>query len=125
MVSRGIYDHQGLWKIIFDACNANTFSYKQVLNFYRNDLNNFPLKIFQQNGSLAHSSRATQEEIQKLIGNNYITTLELWIKIDREIIHRWPPNSPDLSAVELIWSIIKEMLKLFPHKKYWIIIKSH
>ena len=25
-----------------------------------------------------------------------------------------PPNSPDLSAIELIWSIIKGMMKIFP-----------
>ena len=27
---------------------------------------------------------------------------------------KWPPNSPDLSAIELIWSIVKEMINLFP-----------
>ena len=27
-----------------------------------------------------------------------------------------PPNSPDLSAIEIIWSIIKQMLIFFPPK---------
>ena len=115
MVSGGICD-QGLGNIIFHAGNVNTFSYKQVLKFYRDDLNNFPLKTFQQDGAKAHSSKAAQEEIQKLFGNNYIPTWSSGPKIDGEIIPRWPPNSPDLSAIELIWSIIKEMLKLFPPK---------
>ena len=26
---------------------------------------------------------------------------------------KWPPNSPDLSPIELVWSIIKGMLNIF------------
>ena len=26
---------------------------------------------------------------------------------------KWPPNSPDLSPIELVWSIIKRMLNIF------------
>ena len=115
MISGGICE-EGLGNIIFHAGNVNTFSYKQVLNFYRNDMDNFPLKIFQQDGAKAHSSKASREEIKKLFGDNYIPTWTSGPKIDEEFIPRWPPNSPDLSAIELIWSIIKEMLKLFPPK---------
>ena len=29
---------------------------------------------------------------------------------------RWPPNSPDLSPIEIIWGIIKQMLAFYPPK---------
>jgi len=45
MVSGGIYD-KGLGKIIFHSGNANNFAYKQVLKFYRDDLNEFLNVIF-------------------------------------------------------------------------------
>ena len=115
MVSGGICE-QGLGNLVFHAGNVNIFSYKQVLKFYRDDMHNFPLKIFQQDGAKPHSSKAAQEEITKLFGENYIPTWNDGPKIDGEIIPRWPPNSPDLSAIVLIWSIIKEMLKIFPPK---------
>ena len=37
-------------------------------------------------------------------------------KFNEQFIPRWPPNSPDLSGIEIIWSIIKQMLILFPPK---------
>ena len=60
MISGGIWE-EGLWNIIFHAGNVNTFSGKQVLNFYRNDKDNFPWKIFRQDGTKAHSSKAFRE----------------------------------------------------------------
>ena len=64
----------------------------------------------------AHSSKASQKEIQELFGERYIPTWAFGPKIDGDIIPKWPPTSPDLSAIELIWSVIKEMLKIFPPK---------
>ena len=46
----------------------------------------------------------------------YISTWEEGPKIGVKTIPKWPPSSPDLSAIELIWSIIKGMLNLFPLK---------
>ena len=40
-------------------------------------------------------------------------------KLNDKIIPRWPPSSPDLSAIELVWSIIKTMLNLFPPKSIY------
>ena len=31
-----------------------------------------------------------------------------------EYIPKCPPNSPDLSTIELVWSIIKGMMHIFP-----------
>ena len=44
MVSGGIC-RKGLGKIIFHSGNVNSFSYKQVLEFYREDLNQYPTKF--------------------------------------------------------------------------------
>ena len=56
MVSGGICE-QGLGILVFHADNVNSFSYKQVLKFYHDDMSNFPSKIFQQDGPRAHSSK--------------------------------------------------------------------
>ena len=112
MVSGGICK-EGLGKLIFHSGNVNTFAYKQVLNFYREDLDKFTNKYFQQDGARAHSSQGSQMEIIKLFGERFIPTWENGPKINGQNIPRWPPNSPDLSPIELVWSIIKGMLNLF------------
>ena len=115
MVSGGICN-EGLGKIIFNSGNLNSFSYKQVLKFYREDLDMFPTKFFQQDGAKAHCSKLAKNIIQKLFKDRYIPNWENGPKFNQTFIPRWPPNSPDLSAIELIWSIIKQMLILFPPK---------
>ena len=115
MVSGGICD-EGLGKIIFHSGNVNSFAYKQVLEFYRDDLNEYPSKYFQQDGARCHSSKLSRNMIQFLFKDKYVPTWENGPKINGEYIPRWPPNSPDLSGIEIIWSIIKQMLILFPAK---------
>ena len=115
MVSGGICN-EGLGKIIFNSGNLNSFSYKQVLKFYREDLDMHPSKFFQQDGARAHCSKLAKNIIQKLFKEQYIPNWENGPKFKETFIPRWPPNSPDLSAIELVWSIIKQMLILFPPK---------
>ena len=67
---------EGLSKLVFHSGNVNSFSYKQVLEFYKEDLKAFPGKFFQQDGARAHSSRCSQKEINSLFGENYIPTWE-------------------------------------------------
>ena len=52
-------------------------------------------------------------DIIKFFGESFIPTWEKGTKINGQHIPRWPPNSPDLSPIELVWSIIKGMLNLF------------
>jgi len=112
MVSGGIC-RDGLGKLIFHSGNINSFAYKQVLQFYREDMDVFHGKIFQQDGARAHSSKSSQKEIRRLFEDNFIPTWESGPEIT-EKFPRWPPNSPDLSAIELVWSIIKGMMNIFP-----------
>ena len=113
MVSGGIC-RDGLGKLIFDSGNVNSFAYKQVLNFYREDLDNYPDKYFQQDGARVHSSKNSRKIINNLFGNYFIPTWENGPKKNGQNIPKWPPNSPDLSAIELIWPIIKGMMNIFP-----------
>ena len=115
LVSGGICD-EGLGQIIFHSGNVNSFAYKQVLKFYRQDLDKYQTKIFQQDGALCHSSKLSKNIIKALFKDKYIPTWEQGPTFNGKFIPRWPPNSPDLSAIEIIWSIIKQMLILFPAK---------
>ena len=118
MISGGICK-EGLGRIIFHSGNVNSFAYRQVLNFYKEDLDKFPNKIFQQDGAKAHSSKSSRKEIEKLFGSSFIPTWNDGPKLNDKIIPRWPPSSPDLSSIELVWSIIKTMLNLFPPKSIY------
>ena len=111
----GICD-KGLVQIIFHSGNVNSFPYKQILKFYKEDLKIFESKFFQQDGARSHSSKLSKNIINALFKNKFIPTWEHGHKYNDKFIHRWPPNSPDLSAIEIIWSIIKQMLILFPAK---------
>ena len=55
MVSGGICD-KGLGEIIFHCGNLNRFAYRHVLKFYKENINKYPSKIFQQDGERSHSS---------------------------------------------------------------------
>ena len=101
MVSGGICK-DGFGELIFHSGNVNCFFYKQVLQFYREDIDKFPVKIFQQDGARAHSSKSSQNEIKRLFGDKFIPTWENGPSINGKIIPRWPKKSPDLSAIELI-----------------------
>ena len=60
--------------------------------------------------------KASFLEIQKLFGNKFIPTWEDDPILNGNTIPRWPPSSPDLSPIELIWSIVKGMLNIFEPK---------
>ena len=59
---------------MFHSGDANTFVYKQVLNYYKEDLSSFQPKFFQQDGARAHSSKGSQQEIIGLFNSNFIPT---------------------------------------------------
>ena len=73
IVSGGI-SKDGLGKLIFHSVNINTFAYKQVLQFYKKDIDNLGLKIFQQDGARVHSSKNLQNDINKLFGDYFLLT---------------------------------------------------
>ena len=84
------------------------------MKFYKEDFINLGCKFFQQDGAKVHSSKNSCIEIKNLFGNNFIPTWDDGPKFNGATIPRWPPNSPDLSPIEIIWSIIKGMLSMFP-----------
>ena len=112
MVSGGIC-REGLGEIIFHSGNLNSFAYKQVLKFYKEDLYKYPSKLFQQDGARSHSSKLSQNMIKYLFKNKFIPTWDNGLKINDKFVPRWPSNSPDLSAIELIWTTVKQMLVFF------------
>lgn len=101
MVLGRIYD-EGLGQIIFHSGNANSFAYKQVPKFYRDDLNKYPSNIFQQDEARSHSSKLSKNIGKALFRDKFISAWEPGPYLNGKIIPRWPPSSPDLSAMEII-----------------------
>ena len=56
----GGVSNEGLGEIILHSGNLNSFVYKQVLKYYKDDLNKFPSKLFQQDGVRSHSSKLSR-----------------------------------------------------------------
>ena len=51
--------------------------------------------------------------IKFLFKDEFIPTWDNDLKINGEYVPRQPPNSPNLSLIEIIWSILKQMLVFF------------
>ena len=91
MISGGICK-KGLGRIIFHNGNVNSFVYRQVLNFYKEDIDKFSHKIFHQDRAKAHSSKSSKNEIENLFGNNFKPTWNDRPKLNEKIIQRWPQS---------------------------------
>ena len=63
----------------------------------RKILRNMSDAIFQQDGAPAHNAKITQDWLGGRIN-------KFWVK------GTWPANSPDLSPIENLWSILKNNL---------------
>ena len=98
----GDISKNGLGHLIMHSGNINTFAYKQSLNFYKEDINRLGARFFQQDGARAQSSKEAQTTLFNLFGNNFIATWDNGPTIDGEVIPKWPPNSPALSATEML-----------------------
>jgi hypothetical protein len=53
--------------------------------------------IFQQDGAPCHTSQMVFE----------------WIEANCDLLSDWPPNSPYLSPIELLWTILKHVVTVF------------
>jgi len=97
MVAGGVSSY-GVGKLNFIIGAMDSCAYQQTLEFYKQDIEHFKKMgvdlIFQQDNSPSHVSPG----INKILsGMN---------KLDF-----WPPNSPDLSPIENVWSEVQKKLE--------------
>ena len=98
MVAGGVCAN-GVGKLKFIIGTMDTCAYKQTLDYYNQDLMNLSngtgkTLLFQQDNAPCHVSKGA---LQKLEAIDYL--------------RHWPPNSPDLSPIETIWSIVQSQLE--------------
>ena len=55
-----------LSEIIFHIRIVNFFAYKQVLKYYKEDIDKYHFNFFQQDGSISHSSKVSRNMFQNL-----------------------------------------------------------
>ena len=80
----------------------NSFSYNQTLELYKEDIERLGKDLyFQQDGASCHTGKKSLNYIK----NNFNNYLEFW-----------PANSPDLSPIEELWSIVEERLNKYNFK---------
>ena len=101
MVAAGL-SKNGVGKLIFVTGTMNSFSYNQTLELYKEDIERLGKDLyFQQDGASCHTGKKSLNYIK----NNFNNYLEFW-----------PANSPDLSPIEELWSIVEERLNKYNFK---------
>ena len=101
MVAGGL-SQNGVGKLIFVTGTMNSFSYGQTLEFYKEDLERLGKNLyFQQDNATCHVGKKSMDFIK----NNFTNYLDFW-----------PANSPDLSPIEELWSIVEERLNKYQFK---------
>ena len=108
MISGGIFK-EGLGQLIFLIGNGNSFAYKQVLNFYKEDMVKFGPKSFLQYGATAHSSMGSKEEINKLSEDLYIPTWEDRSELGGKTIPKWSNDRKNLKYMYKFLLMIEQL----------------
>ena len=97
MVGGGI-SKNGLGKLIFCIGTVDSFAYKQALEFYKQDIEALSdgnsLLYFQQDNATPHTSKEAREALKEIKSLKF-----------------WPPNSPEISPIEKVWSFIMRKLE--------------
>ena len=100
MVAGGISKY-GLSKLIFCVGTMNTYCYKRTVNYFKEDVERQnPELYYQQDGASCHTNPTSMEHVKSSFKN---------------LIPFWPPNSPDLSPIEMVWCLLKQKLQERKH----------
>lgn len=95
MVAGGVSKY-GVGKLIFCIGTVDSYAYKQAINYYTKDIKNLSddALLFQQDNAPSHTSKEIKSVLKKV-----------------KCLDFWPPNSPDISPIEKIWSFIMKKLE--------------
>ena len=98
MVAGGL-SYKGVGKLIFITGTQTSFSYRQTLEYFKEDIERIDKNLFfQQDNATCHVGKSSMNFIK----NNFENSLDFW-----------PPNSPDLSPIEELWAIVEDQLSKY------------
>jgi hypothetical protein len=97
-MAAGGVSKNGVGKLIFCIGNVDSFAYKQAISYYIDDIKRLSqgedLFFFQQDNAPSHTSK----DVKMMLN-------------DIKCLKFWPPNSPELSPIEKVWSYILRKLE--------------
>ena len=102
MVAGGV-SYYGVGKLNFIVGVMDSCAYEQTLHYYQEDMDYYKSLgvdlIFQQDNCPSHVSAEIKQTLNKMY------------KLDF-----WPPNSPDLSPIEIVWAEVQAKLEGYTFK---------
>ena len=97
MVAGGV-SKQGVGKLIFCIGTVDSFAYKQAIKSYQKDIDFLSPEnkrlFFQQDNAPSHTAKDVKEILKNMKSLSF-----------------WPPNSPEISPIEKVWSFILRKLE--------------